>query len=116
MATRLQEAMNEQISEAELQDWVLAYADVCGWRPYHTHDSRRSHKGLPDLILVRRGRLIFAELKREKGRTSPEQRAWLADLHEVAAAVRAASTDDTSAVEVYGWRPSDRNDIERILA
>jgi hypothetical protein len=58
------------MSEAEFQAQVVSLAELRGWRIFHDHDSRRNTAGLPDLILVRRGRLIFAELKSERGRIS----------------------------------------------
>lgn len=46
---------------------------------YHTHDSRRSNPGFPDLVLLnaRSGRLIFVELKAQSGRVRPEQETWI---------------------------------------
>ena len=82
-------------SEAELQSNVLQLAGHLGWLSYHPFDSRRSAAGFPDLVLVRGDRLIAAELKRERGRPTSEQRHWLAAL----AAVTTASA--------HLWRPSD---------
>jgi hypothetical protein len=90
-------------SEAAFQQAVEGLAGFDGWRIYHTHDSRRSHRGFPDLTLVRDERLIFAELKTEKGRVTREQREWLEALGRV------------PAVEVYLWRPSDWPELERTL-
>ncbi len=95
-------------SEASFQSAVLELADLSGWRWYHTHDSRRSAAGFPDLVLVRGDRLIFAELKTERGRVSEAQRAWLDDLTAVALAC--------SGVEVYIWRPSHWPHIARVLS
>lgn len=84
-----------------------------GWRGYHTHRSQHSPAGFPDLALVRRGRLIMAELKREKGKTTPAQDGWLEDLAEVAEhahnpdAEALLGDDYRPAVAVYVWRPSD---------
>ena len=50
------------------------------------------------------GRIIFAEMKAQKGRPSVEQQAWLALLL------------DTRKVEVYLWRPSDFDQIVEILS
>ena len=62
----------------------------------------------PDLCLVRGRRLIFAELKTEKGRLTPAQEAWL----EAFKALRS-----TAPIEVYVWRPADwfGGTIDRIL-
>jgi len=51
---------------------------------------------------VQQGRLIFAELKREKGVLSVAQKQVLAEL-------------GTLGVEVYVWRPSDFDDIVDLL-
>ncbi len=95
-----------QESEADLQAKIIEWADFRRWRHYHTHDSRRSDEGFPDLVLVRLTRLIFAEIKSEKGVSSPAQLAWLEDL-------RGATRGWT--FEVYLWRPSDWDRIEEIL-
>lgn len=92
-------------TEAGFQVYVETLARLHGWRVWHDRDSRRNDRGLPDLLLVRGQRLVYAELKRQRGRLRPEQREWLADLAAVG-----------GNVEAYLWRPSDRADIERILA
>ena len=82
------------MSEAELQSAVLELARYLKWRVYHTHDSRHSAAGFPDLVMTRDTRLIFAELKSEKGQMSREQVAWqwsLLDAH----------------ADFYLWRPAD---------
>jgi hypothetical protein len=68
------------ILEKEHQAHVVQVARTLGWNlVYHTHDSRRSAHGFPDLVLVRE-RAVFVELKREKGRLKPEQAVWLRGL------------------------------------
>lgn len=74
---------------------VQGAAVKLGWRAYHTHDSRRSDPGFPDLVLVKGARIIFAEIKRETTRPTPDQVSWMASL------------DVVPCVEVYLWRPSD---------
>ena len=58
-------------TEAQFQAVVIEYAELHGWRVYHTHDSRRSQPGFLDLTMVRPPRLIFAELKSEDGNPKP---------------------------------------------
>lgn len=89
--------------ERQFQAAVLEYAELVGWRCYHTHDSRGSHAGYPDLTLVRDDRLAFCELKAETGRVRPAQVAWLAAL------------ERCGACEVYLWRPGDWPTIEAVL-
>jgi len=70
------------VTEAQLQQMVIDLAKWCGYFYFHDNDSRRNRRGFPDLTLVhqRNGRLIFAELKADKGRLRPEQKAWLEAL------------------------------------
>jgi hypothetical protein len=82
------------MSEAELQANVRELARVRGWKCYHTYDSRKSDQGFPDLVLVRKNRLLFVELKSEKGKPSPAQLEWLHVLML------------TRRVETFVWRPS----------
>lgn len=88
-------------TERQFQAQLVALAKLNGWRCYHTHDSRRSDPGFPDLVLVRE-RVIFAELKRRSGKLRLEQREWLHDL-------------ENAGAEVYLLRPDDWADIERLL-
>lgn len=91
-------------SEAGFQKQVIELATLCGWDHYHTHDSRRSPEGWPDLALWRPGSFLLVELKAQNGRVTPAQRAMLYSLR---LALPAGS--------VHFWRPSDWPDIERIL-
>ena len=99
--------MAAAMREATLQSHVTGFAQSLGYLCYHTHDSRRSQPGFPDLVMVRAitGRLIFAELKTERGKQSAEQREW-------ERALKASGQG-----EVYLWRPSDwlSGEITRIL-
>ncbi|WP_041574508.1 VRR-NUC domain-containing protein [Cellulomonas gilvus] len=84
------------MTEKALQAHVLTLARTTGWLVYHTHDSRRSQPGFPDLVLVhaRRATVLYRELKTETGRIRPEQRQWLTALAEAGA-------------DAAVWRPSD---------
>lgn len=80
--------------ESHLQSDIRDAALKLGWLFYHTYDSRRSDPGFPDCVLARPPDLIFAELKSEDGRATPEQLRWMDVLHR-------------AGQEVYLWRPSD---------
>ena len=56
------------MTEREFMEAVRHLARMTGWRCYHTHDSRRSEPGFPDLVLVRGGKALFVELKTAHGR------------------------------------------------
>lgn len=90
------------VSEASFQASVIQLAKMCGWLAYHTHNSRRSEPGFPDLVLVKPPRVVFAELKTAKGKPSPAQERWLAALA-------------ASPVESYLWRPDDWDQIRSLL-
>jgi hypothetical protein len=114
------------MTEKELRTSIVRAAREFGWRVYFTWSSMHSPAGFPDLVLVRSARLIFAELKAEKGKTTPDQDAWLADLRQineyVAARSRVQIADGTWVnftgyvpPEVYVWRPADLEDAYRVL-
>lgn len=83
-------------TEAQLQALVIKHATALGFLVYHTHDSRRSEPGYPDLHLVHptRGISMFRELKTQKGRTRPDQTKWIAAL-------------TATGTNVGIWRPRD---------
>jgi hypothetical protein len=91
-----------KISERQLQQSVETLAEYLGWWVWHDNDSRRNKAGWPDLVLIRPGRLIFAELKTETGRLTIEQRRILTMLY-------------AAKQEVYIWRPNDMETIREIL-
>lgn len=98
------------MSERELSDHVVAWARWRRWLVYRTHDSRHSPAGFPDLTLVRLGsqvgRLVFVELKSERGRVRAAQAEWIEHL------------DCVPGVEVYLWTPASwlSGEVERVLA
>lgn len=84
-------------TEKQFQTFILQRAAGHGWTlRYHTHDSRRSEPGFPDLVLVHpvRGRTIFRELKTQTGRISPAQLGWIDGL-------------TAGGADAAVWRPSD---------
>ena len=91
------------VTEKAFMSAVLDLARLTRWRCYHTHDSRRSEAGFPDLVMTRDGRIILAELKTESGPVTEAQREWLTAL--------AACP----GLEVKVWRPSDWDAIERTM-
>jgi hypothetical protein len=104
----------ETLTERELQNAVIELAQLLKWRVAHFRPARTAQGwrtavagdgvGFPDLVLVR-DRLIFVELKSAKGRLSPAQQCWLADL------------EHDAGQEVHIWRPCHWLDgtIEQIL-
>ena len=66
------------MTEKQLQSAIVKLAKLTGYLSYHTHDSRRSPAGFPDLVLVheKTGFLIFIECKSGKGVRSADQQRW----------------------------------------
>ena len=103
-----------RITEAQFQRMVLELAKLWGWRTSHfrpglTKSGRwrtavaGDGVGVPDLILLRRGELIVAELKVGRNKPTPEQEGWLADWRLVPGA------------KVFVWYPRDWALIEEVL-
>ena len=90
--------------EQEFQQRIIELARIAGFEHiYHTFDSRHSPAGFPDLILLKGGRQIVAEVKGDyKGQPTPEQYFWLVEFSKV--------TKDT-----YFWRPEDWEEIKKVL-
>lgn len=99
-ATQGRQAVLDAMSEKDFQNGVMKLARFHGFSLiYHVFDSRRSAPGFPDLVLVkpRTGHILYRELKKNKGRVTPDQQTWLDGL-------TAAGQD--AAV----WRPNDLDD------
>lgn len=98
-----------QLKEADFQEWLRQLALTYGYLYYHTHRAIHSPSGFPDTMMVRlepTPRLIFAELKTDdmvNSQPSIDQWMWLYILQQLPFA------------ETYLWRPSDREEIERLL-
>lgn len=102
------------ISEAAWQRVVQGIADVAGWLSYHAPDNRPRPRrgggtyvqnvraGFPDLVLVKGPRIVYAELKTETGKPTPDQLRWLRALA-------------TAGADVAVWRPSDQAIVEGVL-
>ena len=65
---------------------------------HHETDSRRSKKGFPDLVISGPGGTIFAELKAQRGKITPDQQAWIDSIN-------------NSGGECWVWRPSHWPDV-----
>lgn len=89
------------MAETEWQQVVVDYATLHGWWAWHDQDPRRNRAGLPDLLLIRE-RVIWAELKSERGKLRPAQRE-LVDRFAAA------------GVTVHVWRPSDWPEVQHTL-
>jgi hypothetical protein len=99
------------VTEAQFTGTVIHAARVLNWRVAHFRPARTAHGwrtpvqgdgvGWPDLVCVRKDRLVFAELKAPRGKVTPAQQQWLEDLGRCA--------------ETYLWREADWERIEAVL-
>ena len=96
------ETMLRGQTEAAFQAKIAETCDLLGLAWHHETDSRRSKPGFPDLCIVG-NRVIFLELKTERGIVSKEQQAWIDRIN--------ASTGGWARVV----RPSDWDLIYKLL-
>lgn len=101
------------VTEEQFQRQVIDLAKLFKWRVHHTRPAQttkgwrtpiQGDKGFPDLVLARRGIIIFAELKSENGRQTLEQKLWETELD-----------PSVSNILVRLWRPSDLSEITETL-
>lgn len=85
--------LDHLMTEKAFQEAVVQVALLNRWWVHHHHDARRSEPGWPDLVLLRAGVAIFAELKREDGKVTAEQGHVLELL-------------EAAGCEAVVWRPS----------
>ena len=93
--------------EKEFQQSLVDLARWHGWRAHATRtvQVKSGHwlspgidAGFPDLILARKGELLFVECKLDKTKTRANQDLWLELLESVCR---------IGQVECYVWRPGD---------
>lgn len=81
-------------SEKDWQRWVVKWAKSLGWDVFENKFSLYAKPGFPDLVLCNPPRLIYAELKSNKGKLRPEQEIWIENLR-------------ACGQQVFVWRPQD---------
>jgi len=92
------------VTERDWRQQVLTWAEREGWLRYFTFDSRHSIAGFPDVVLCRPPRLLFCELKTQRGRVTLAQTAWIQALRAV------------PGIEVHVWRPGDEVAVKHTLS
>jgi len=100
------------LTEADFQKQVIDLAHLLQYRVAHFRPAKTDRgwrtpvsadgAGFPDLVLVGRGRVIFAELKSDKGKLSEDQKAWVNALR-------------SNGAQAYVWRPSDMDEVVATL-
>jgi len=103
--------VRQNVSELDWERTLVALAAMNGWKVAGFRAARvgkgwqtpvrHDAKGWPDLVLVR-DKVIFVELKTDKGTIRPEQHQWIAWL-------------EAAGQEVHVWRPSDWDEVVEVL-
>jgi hypothetical protein len=93
--------MTRATTEKGFQQAVVDLSRLLGWRVFYVRDSRGSPGGWPDLTLCK-DRVLFRELKAERGRLSLDQEQWGELL-------------TRAGMDWAVWRPSDWTLIEATL-
>lgn len=95
-----------RISERDWSQQVYDLARLYGWlvARYPTWRPTGTAPGFPDLTLARGFRIAFVELKAEGGKLTAAQEGWRDALASVA------------GVEWYCWKPSQIEEVVRLLA
>lgn len=103
------------MTEKEFMALVVEMARALGWRVYHTHDSRRSAPGFPDLCLVR-DRIVYLELKTATGKVSHDQADWIAAITAAGGTALVVRPTDIDAIEHALRRRIERVEPAREVA
>src|SRR3990167_4998042 len=84
---RTAQAGQARLSEKQFGQQIYDLARLLGWLVvrFPTWRPTGTTPGFPDILGVRRGRVLFAELKAEDGKLTPAQRKWLWALAEAGA-------------------------------
>jgi hypothetical protein len=91
-----------KLTEAQFQRQVVDYAKLMGWTVFFTHDSRHSPAGWPDLVCIRRPRIVFMEVKAERTPVTQAQTRTLAELR-------------ACGLSAFVVRPSDWQWVEKLF-
>ncbi len=100
MANKLKPSMTHREFSSEVQ----RIAEAFGYLVYFTWRSWHSPSGYPDFNLCRPPRLIICELKTEEDTLTFKQKIW------------AEAFKQCPGLEYYLWKPSQLEDIVKILA
>lgn len=92
------------VTERDLREQVRDLCKLFGWKLYFSWTSIHSPRGFPDLVLTNpeQKRVIYAELKSEKGKLTEYQREWLETL-------------EACGQEVYLLRPADIDNFVEVF-
>lgn len=69
-----------KILERDILSNIRKFLRLNGWYVIRVQQGMGCHKGLSDLIVIRKGVVVFIEVKKEKGFQSPYQKIFEAEI------------------------------------
>jgi len=105
-------------SEKDFSSFFEDALRLYGWRFFHQRpayergrprNAQTGDPGFPDYVCAKNGRVLFVELKSDKGRVSPNQRAWLD-------AIMPVDSPFTYVRSAHVFRPKDWDAVVELLS
>ena len=98
-APRILEHGAPPIKESDILGQVRQYLRLKGWLVYRMQQGLGAHRGFPDLVAVKAGRVLFVEVKTRTGRLSTFQEVFKQEIESQGLRyVVARSVDDVRAL------------------
>jgi len=72
-----------KISENDIKRQVKNYLDIKGYFHFHILQGLGAFRGIPDMIAIRKGRVIFLEIKKPGGKLSEHQQRFKETMERV---------------------------------
>lgn len=69
-----------KLSESDIKEQIKGYLRIKGWFSFPIFQGLGSYKGISDRIAVKGGRVLFIEVKTDKGNQSNDQIDFQADI------------------------------------
>ena len=122
------------VSEADFTTTVVEIFQMCGWKVCHIRQSRREvvwtdkatgekrskwvgdpgTEGFPDILCLKDGSQVIAELKVGKNKPTKAQREWLSAFELVSDAAFKHGILPIEPVRVFLWTPDDMETIKKL--
>ena len=115
----LRSVLNKAMNERDFQKAIIDAAHQLGWFVAHFRPAQirlgkwvtpvqADGAGFPDLVMVKDGMMIIAEVKTERGVLSPEQRIWISKMS-------ALERKNRGVVLIRVWKPRHWDQIIHLL-
>jgi Holliday junction resolvase len=68
--------LNRKITENDVKRVVKDYLSAKGFFHFHILQGLGSYKGIPDMVAIKKGRVLFLEIKKPTGKQSEHQKEF----------------------------------------